>query len=988
MSGAQIGAAVGFVVGAFFGAPQLGAMIGGMIGGWISPTQVNGPHIGDGAAQTSQEGQPIPWIIGTAGWVQGNIVQISPRREVKKTDDGKGSGTEVNTFEAHQDYCILICESSEHRNSLMTGVLIVKVDGKIVYDMRPDKNFSAENAKFLRNHTFYDGNESQLPDPTMEAITGVGNTPAYRGVYTMVARDINLSQYGERIPVYEFVMVGAGEEVTTEVTSLAGPVYGNFKNDDWPLASLPSFYSYRAFWQGPDGAIQSDYFTSISECNEWFEDETGMQAPSLYMGYAATTQENAGNIGGNNTSGNPVKSNRVAEQPDITDFARVVLLYQFEQPQTLNDVAPTDDMCPLSEDWSMAWNGTVLKKMSFDDAAAQNLLIFANCDFPNCVAGYYPYCISVSRSAKPPDDPPIGDPCLLGVPVQLPDVPGYMIDCDGVVSPIASYTPVSGDYLALREESTSGAGDFLLLVHKTLGPIIDLTDADNTEAFWESAYDAAVTAGTMPAGLVYPTDYPTTIFNAFEQTYSTTTLTNNTVTVATAITRISLRGGLSEDDIDVVDMDQELLGYPILQSYNAADCLRPLMTGFTSYGSEYDAKLRFHKMGEDIEIVVDSQDFIDGSEADKDTREQQVEFPRSLSVTTIDPTQDYIARPQTDQSNSPDSASLGQESMQVGVVMMPDTARQLAAKGRKIAGARAQGFREFSLPYATNQAVYLKLVAGSPFALDGKRYIAAEYGLLDGELRIKALYDRQSAYTSAVTATPAPAPTSPPTSLGGVTLFAAMNLPRLRSKDNSPGMYIAVDGLLDSWAGCLLQMSIDDEATWTTAIASMTQSSVMGYLTAPIGVLFTDILSVAVHGGQLSSITSDKFADGGNPCAVVTSGVAEMLQFQTSDETEVDKYNLTDLGRARLGTTAAAHLQGDRFVQLENVYFLPLDINLAGRSIKFRPVTFGTSPDNNAVYEVTFSPLFTGPQIVEAYVNESGDQYVNESGSTYYRIIN
>jgi hypothetical protein len=185
----------------------------------------------------------------------------------------------------------------------------------------------------------------------------------------------------------------------------------------------------------------------------------------------------------------------------------------------------------------------------------------------------------------------------------------------------------------------------------------------------------------------------------------------------------------------------------------------------------------------------------------------------------------------------------------------------------------------------------------------------------------------------------------------------------LRSKDSTPGMYIAVDGLLDSWPGCALQMSIDDEATWTTAIGSMTQSSVMGYLTAPVGSAPTDTLSVAVHGGALDSITDARFADGGNPWAVLTDEVAEVGQFKTANETDPDRYDLTDLVRGGLGTTAVPHNQGDRFVELENVYFLPLDISLSGRKIKFRPVTFGTPPDSNAAYEVTFNPLFTGPQI-------------------------
>jgi hypothetical protein len=980
MSGQQIGAAVGFVVGAFFGAPQLGAMIGGMIGGWISPTQVNGPHIGDGAAQNSAEGQPISWIIGTAGWVQGNIVQISPRREVKKTDDGKGSGTEVNTFEAHQDFCVLVCESSETRNSVIVGVLIVKIDGKISYDMRPDKNFGAENAKFLKNHTFYYGDESQLPDPTMEAITGVGNTPANRGVCTMVARDINLSQYGERIPVYEYVVIGSGTSIPETITSLVVPEYSGFVDAHWPIRDAAEKYTYEGFWDG--NPIAGD---TIDEIIENAANNYGVyRPPNHYLGYSAVD----GTLPTSTDSYDAVRA-----QASVINNESVVLVYSDLLPDYFVD-ASISLFCPIipypgefqvTERYS-DWLGRVGFMETDDNVDPWSAYSFyANCTalpptsglhFPQ-IRGTDPLYIRVSRTKYAPE-PVLGDPCLLGKPTLLPDSDEFVQDCDGNVYPVPTYAPASGPaVLVLREETGSLT---------MLGPAMLSGDPNDTEAIWEAAYDAAVASGSVEAGWVFGVDYPsfTAASNVYEATITIISLDSSAVILSDAITRIALRGGLTADDIDVTEMDQELLGYPIMQSYNGADCIRPLMTAFTSYGSEYDAKLRFHKHGEAIEIVIDPDDFIEGSETDKDTREQAIEYPRLLSVTAIDPTQDYIARPQTERRITPDVRAIGEESMQVPIVMTPDSQRQLAAIGMKVSWARAQGTRDFSLPYATNQDVYLKLVAGKPFALNGKRYLAADYGLEDGEIKIKGKYDRQSAYTSNVTATPALPPSTPPSSLGGVTIFAAMNLPRLRSKDNSPGMYIAVDGILDSWAGCLLQMSVDDEATWTTAIGSMTQSSVMGYLTAPIDDQPTSTLSVAVHGGQLNSITSERFDDGGNPCVVITNEVSELLQFQTSAEITADHYDLTDLGRGRLGTTPAPHAYGDRFVEIENVYFLPLDINLAGRVIKFRPVTFGTAPDNNAVYSVTFSPLFTGPQIVEAYTDDDGNAYTNDSGSPYY----
>jgi hypothetical protein len=957
--------------------PQLGAAIGGLIGGWISPTQVNGPHINDGADQSSQEGQPIPWVLGTCGWLQGNIVDKSKVREVKKTDDGKGSGTEINTFEAHQDFCIMICESSEHRESLMVGVLIVKVDGKIVYDMRPESSFGADNAKFLRNHTFYDGNEAQLPDPTMEALphNGVGNTPYYRGVFTMVARDINLSQYGERIPVYQFVMVGAGESSSESTISYHAPLYPGFENSEDPRISPPESYKYRCYWVNPSGAqVQSPIFGTKAECDDWFFTETGLIAPELLIGFSANSSGTMGGYtSGTDGSGNKRTVSAAVNQIDPADLVSVIMAYSWESASVYLDVAP-DDMCLVASDWTGSWNGSVMKVFPSNPGG---LLLFDNCGGSSVAAGYYPYCIQIIRNPLPLTQAPLGDPCLLGQPVSLPDAPGYTQDCEGNIAQQPIWEEVSGSFLALQVQATTTSLGNTFYSKYTLDPIILSSDPSGTQEFWEAAYSDAVAQGKIDSGLVYPTDYPIPIGTATRSTISNNFIEQLGVGLDTVLTRISKRGGLTEDDIDVTEMDQQVLGYMITQSYTGADSIRPLMTAFKSYGSEYDAKLIFHKHGEVIDLVVDPQDIIQGTEeSDQTTRDQQVEFPRTYSLTYIDATQDYTARPQVDRRTSSDVRAIGEIQTQVAVVLPPDYARQLANVGMKVNWARAMGSREFSLPYA-GYDVYLRAVAGKPFAMDDQRRIASEMSLQDGEIQFKGVYDRQSAYTSDITATPAIPPTPPPSNIGGVTLFAMLNLPVLRDQDDLVGLYFAVAGLLPSWPGALLQVSADDQASWQTAIASMTQASTMGYLTASLplaptsGDDITNTLSVSVHGGQLNTIMRLQFLNEGNPCAIVKLGdraECEVLSFQNANETDPDEYDLTVLARGGLATVPADHGTGARFVALDGVYFWQVPSAWIGRTLWFRAVTFGTAPENNAAYSILFQPAVSQTEWESTYL--------------------
>src|SRR5690606_20425742 len=82
---------------------------------------------------------------------------------------------------------------------------------KLVYDASPDSPIPAETAEFARKFRFYDGSEGQLPDPALEAISGVGNAHYYRGTAYVVFPNYDLTDYREQVPVYRW-----------EVASVAG----------------------------------------------------------------------------------------------------------------------------------------------------------------------------------------------------------------------------------------------------------------------------------------------------------------------------------------------------------------------------------------------------------------------------------------------------------------------------------------------------------------------------------------------------------------------------------------------------------------------------------------------------------------------------------------------------------------------------------------------------------------------------------------------
>jgi hypothetical protein len=250
MSGQQIGSTIGLVVGSYFGGPvggAIGSAIGGYLGGVIDPTIVKGPKIGDGQTQSSTDGQAIAWVQGT-GCVAGTIVQVSTRRQIRHKEGGKGSGTVQETFTAQQDFAILICESCVSRDSVMSQVLMVYQDGKLVYDVRPGSAIAADSAKWVANVDFLFGGEDQLPHPTLEAISGVGNTPAYRGSLVAVFKNFDVTSVGDRIPQFQFVVASAGsppisvlytDNFKYRVENTATPDYSSPTYDDSSWLTAP-----------------------------------------------------------------------------------------------------------------------------------------------------------------------------------------------------------------------------------------------------------------------------------------------------------------------------------------------------------------------------------------------------------------------------------------------------------------------------------------------------------------------------------------------------------------------------------------------------------------------------------------------------------------------------------------------------------------------------------------------------------------------------
>lgn len=188
----------GAFVGSFFGAPQLGFAIGSVIGNAVDPQRIKGPRIGDANVQTSQEGAPRPIVYGTAA-VMGNLIDRGPLNKVITEErQGKGGGPVVESESLFMTFAIRICEGP------VGGLLRIWEDEKLVYDVRPESEIAQDSARYAEGFALYLGGEDQMPDPDLETIHGVGNTPAHRGTCYIVFREKNLTERRGSIPQFRF----------------------------------------------------------------------------------------------------------------------------------------------------------------------------------------------------------------------------------------------------------------------------------------------------------------------------------------------------------------------------------------------------------------------------------------------------------------------------------------------------------------------------------------------------------------------------------------------------------------------------------------------------------------------------------------------------------------------------------------------------------------------------------------------------------------
>ncbi|WP_141233356.1 phage tail protein [Lysobacter antibioticus] len=966
MSGSTIGGVVGAFVGFFVGAPQLGFMIGSALGGYIAPDKVYGPRLTDAQTQTSQVGVPLAFGYGTFA-CKGTIIWADKRKERKKKKRaGKGGGPTQVTYTYSRSYAIAICEGS------IKAIRTIKRNGKVVYEASANaageytgdtSGLTAASRKFLQKCKIYLGDETQLPDPTIEAVEGVGNVAPFRGTAYVVIKDDDLTDLAGAVPQYEFVVVMDGEDGETE-GEYEAPGFGLGGMFPWKTGSVGQREPRRPYITYQYGNGNTDtWFDTLEEALQDIADYTGYSSISGYTlrGWSRQLQFTDSNWYGPQFATNGTWNPAVNDPNKILGVtpagaARLSLTfsrysYGSEHPYSVDSSATLEatkgGWYPhnISNTGSAVWVPVGMAPSGYNRTTSFG-------PGQPVYAVYHDVIVAVRAVPTCEGNTPEATP--------VPDAPGYYVFADGSVVFHGECTDLAGTYKQLGRAIIGSGGPYSSLPQ---GPVLDPSDPNYSNmSFWQSAYNAAVAAGKIQSGWVYSSGgstsagfYPQLVTTACQCESPLQTVARNRVSLSSIVADLCLRSGIPASRFDVSQLVDMVDGFVVATIGGADSFIEPLSQAYFFDAAEWDAKLRFIKRGGASVFNLTADDLAErDGDSIEETRVQEVELLRKTTVAYVDPVAGFSPATQVAQRRAATVAAQGESAIELPVAMTASDAAKVVDKRIKVAWGEPSKFK-YELPYRFSYITptdtgYITDKAGLVHRV---RVMESEED--SGKLVVESSQDEQSAYVSnAAGIEPTPPEVTNPGVIGG-TLLELLNIAVLRDEHDQLGIYVAAAGQLPGWRGADVQISTNGGANWDSFV-EITEAATIGYTLTALAATVAD---------YPAEQTIDVFLPDAPESVDYTTLLRfynravigdEIIQYQTVTDLGSNNYRLSGLIRNRYDSIPTAHAAGVRFVLLDSsVVFVQAQQWMLGQTLQFRAVSFGTSEDAYQGQPYTFA---------------------------------
>ena len=941
---------VGAVIGGIYGGPQgaqWGYAIGSVIGNAVDPQVIKGPKLGEAGLQTSAEGVFRPIVFGT-GAVKGNVI-CRGNRQIKKKRDQQGKGGPVTETErVYWTFAVRICEAKDDTGGI--GLLRIWEDEKLVYDVTPESQIVEESAEFANRFRFYNGSDSQLPDPDLEAFKGAGNVPAYRGTAYAVFPAYDLTDTGERIKDYRWEVSSSGATMTVNAlmridtsvtTGIPSPDGRDWSAEAYPNGTIPnSVYSLIA---GPDRYL--GHATGAPYKPQW-TDNQGLTWTEMVCPYVVPR-------GSGCYVGSPVNTFYVPSDQGLLSSS---------------DGGVTGNISTISGGitYAIGNQNVVLAWLS---GGLAPLLVKDGIGFVTYATVGTRMDAGGGATASPGKIWYGGSNSALSAPEIRSTVDGTSTTVQDIPAPTTATVVTCMKYGRLpddREIVLAGTNsgeiyrllndEWTLLPWEAYGRVIDIafvgdgfTIASNGSGLFNNRLQFTED-GSTASDLVASTEGRIYAIAAYP---GYTTGSYDKIPLSGIVAELCKRPGLPTSRVNVTELTDMVDGLVLADDYTYADAIRTLMPVYFYGASEHDAgsgyKLHFPKHGKPVVMTLTIDDFV--SVPDKTVRQDAYERPRVLHLHYQSPTVGYAPAKASPSRFSPDVKVVGEQSIQVPVSFKDqDEAWQRADKILKIVWTGIAGEEEFSLPMSF---LYLVPTDAVGISLRGqvRRMVFSEQSYAAGVIESKLVADRQGNYTSTLTGIPLPPPTPPPPSIVGPSIMAFGDWPALNDNNDRLLYYVGATGQTEAWHGAQVDRSTDGGASFEQA-STFRQNTIMGSLQADITAAsryFTDTTNVVrvrlYMDDEIESLTDAQFNSEGGAFMLKSASGWEMIQYRDAEQDTNGDWLLTTLKRGQLNTDPVAHSPGDMFVLLDGVQSVDAVTAWLNADLTHRATSTGKSPD-------------------------------------------
>lgn len=215
--------AVGTVIGGPLGG-AIGSLIGSRIDGALfGPPDREGPRLNELSVTTSSYGAPLPRQFGKMRSA-GTIIWATDLKESSETVSGGKGKPSTTTYSYSSSFAVALAS----RPIKQLGR--IWADGNLLRGVAGDLKTQGD----LRVYT---GTGDQLPDPLIASAEGT-QCPAFRGLAYCVFEDLQLADFGNRIPALTFEVIADDGEVA--LADLVLPI-GIDVDIERPLANLEGY---------------------------------------------------------------------------------------------------------------------------------------------------------------------------------------------------------------------------------------------------------------------------------------------------------------------------------------------------------------------------------------------------------------------------------------------------------------------------------------------------------------------------------------------------------------------------------------------------------------------------------------------------------------------------------------------------------------------------------------------------------------------------